>query len=278
MNILERLKTIGLHFPNLKNIKLLNFSLNIDRSVHVDVGSATLTINPEKLSAKQRRELKHIVRTDMLDESGAIVDQGNLPTIGAVMDALPAIEETAAKFVSIIPAADLPLLKACLFLRKRFDSGVPVDDLKNQIARGYGPRGRNFANLCSAGYLETWFWPLYEHMLNLYPGNPSLAKLNFQVIYSNILSELPFTEFVSLGHSADKSLKHIVEKMNRNIANGARFLNVHGLGKKNVGKITTILPEIMKQTGARIVRQEKDADRIFVRLEIPPKQLPNKTG
>src|ERR1039458_5389876 len=101
MNILERLKTIGLHFPNLKNIKLLNFSLNIDRSVHVDVGSATLTINPEKLSAKQRRELKHIVRTDMLDESGAIVDQGNLPTIGAVMDALPAIEETAAKFVSI---------------------------------------------------------------------------------------------------------------------------------------------------------------------------------
>jgi hypothetical protein len=273
MNILESLKTIGLHFPNLKNIKFLNFSLNIDRSVHVHADGSTLTVNPEQLPAKQRSRLLQIIRTDMLDESGAIVDQSSAATIAALLDAFPSIEDSAGRFSAIIPSSDIPLLKACLFLRKRFEAGVAVEDLKGQIARSYGPRGRNLANLCSAGYLETWFWPLYEHLLTVNPGDPSAAKLKFQVLYGNILSELPFTEFVSLGHSAAKTLSHIVEKMKRNIQNGVRFLNVHGLGKRNVTKIVSVLPEIIKQTGARIVREEKDDTHIFIRLEIPPKGL-----
>jgi hypothetical protein len=48
-----------------------------------------------------------------------------------------------------------------------------------------------------------------------------------------------------------------------------RYLNVHGLGEKNVEKIIGILPDIQKQVGAIAVRIDKDPRRIFVRLEIP---------
>ena len=50
MNILEKLKQIGLHFPKLQNITLLNLSLNIDRSIRIEW--ATVEVNPEKLSGK----------------------------------------------------------------------------------------------------------------------------------------------------------------------------------------------------------------------------------
>ena len=266
MNILAAQKTIGLHVPGLKNITLFKINVSIDKSIHAD--GNTVSVNPNKLDGKKKRQLKQLLRTEILDEAGAIVDERSSETVSEVIEVLPEIEATARQYIVIIPPADIPLLKACLFLRKRYQAGNPVDDLKNQIARSYGPRGRNLSNLCSAGYLEDWFWPLYENLLRDYPDDPNLAKLKFQAIYSMILNELPFTEFVSTGWSADKTLRHIVEKINRNRKSGIRFLNIHGLGRNNVTKVCKILPEIKEQTGAMPSREEKDSNRIFVRLEV----------
>jgi hypothetical protein len=267
MNILDKLKAIGLYFPKLKSFSLLKISVNIDRSTHVE--GSVVTVNPEKLSGKQKRALKQIIRTEALEQVGAIVDESNSETVEEAIKALPRIEETSKKFLPIIPAEDIPLLHACLFLCKKFENGDPVEVLKGQIVRVYGTRGGNFANLCSAGYLETWFLPIYNELVHAYPDNPAEAKARFLALYKTILNELPWTEFVPSGAAAAKVTRHIVEKMNRNTANGVRYLNVHGLGEKNVEKIIGILPDIQKQVGAIAVRIDKDPRRIFVRLEIP---------
>lgn len=269
MKIFDKLKAIGIHLPKLEKLCLIKFSLNIDRSIKAEGGS-TIIINPSKLGGKQRRKLEKIISSEVLDEAGAIVEESNSPLLEEAVEALPAIRQSSQKFAAIIPPSDLPLLHACLFLRRRFERGECVEDLKGQIMRVYGTRGGNFANLCSAGYLEEWFAPLYDGLLNAHPNDPTAARSKFLVYYNTILNELPWTEFVSARASTKKVCEHIVQKLQRNVKNGVRHLNIHGLGVANVKKIVSILPEIQIATGAIPVRTEQEAQRIFVRLEIPP--------
>jgi hypothetical protein len=272
MKILEKLKTIGINIPKLKDIVItgIKFSslISIDRSVRIE--GSTVIIDPEGLSGKQKRGLKQIIKVEALEEAGAIVEETNAPTVNAALEALPSIQEASKKFLPIIPPKDIPLLNACLFLRLRFERGESVEELKGQIVRVYGTRGGNFANLCSAGYLEQWFGPIYDKLVLAYPDDPAMVKAKFQALYNTIVSELPWTEFVSRS-SAARAIAHICEKMQRNIQNGVRYLNIHALGEKNVKTVLSILPEIQSKTKAVPVRIDQDKERIFVRLEIAEK-------
>jgi hypothetical protein len=269
----EKLKAIGINLPKLSDITGIKFSslinIKIDRSIKTTIEGSTLVIDPHRLTPRQQHGLRQFLRSAALDEAGVILDENSTPTVNAALEALPGIEATAQKFLPIILPKDIPLLRACLFLRARFDSGVPVEDLKMQIVHVYGPRGAHFANLCSAGYLEEWFWPLYEGLLTAYPDDPEKAKAKFQLVYNNIVTDLPWTEFVSSAAAAATVTTHICDKMRRNIQNGVNYLNVHGLGKKNVKKVIRILPDIQNQTGAIATHMDQDATRIFVRLEMP---------
>jgi len=266
VGFLDKLKTIGIEFPKLKNLLHINITTNIDNSTKIE--GSTILINPEKFNRKQKQGLKEIIRATALEESGAILNQNYTPTVDEALKALPDIQTAAQKYINIIPPSDIPLLRACLFLKTRHDNGGSVSEIKEQIARTYGTRGRNLANLCSAGYLEDWFWPLYEILLKTNPDNPETAKAVFRIIYNQIVSELPWTEFVSIGCTAATVTKHIVKKMNRNLQNGVRFINIHGLGEKNVRKIILILPDIQKQTDSEVTKTTRESNRIFIRLEI----------
>jgi hypothetical protein len=272
--LLKQLGKIGINIPKLnlkaKGIKItgIKFSslINIDRSIHID--GSNIVVNPEKLSGKQRRALEKML-PGFLEASGAIIDESSEPTVESVLQSLPTIEEISKKIIPIIPPTDVPLLNASIFLRLKFERGEAIEVLKGQIMRVYGTRGCNFANLCSAGYLEKEFIPVYEELTRTYPDNPAEARSRFLSFYKTVVNELPWTEFVSGRMSAEKRTAHIVEKMNRNVVNGVRSLNIHALGAKNVKTVVSILPDIQKQTGAQTVRLENDKERIFVRLEIP---------
>lgn len=168
----------------------------------------------------------------------------------------------------------MPLLNACVFLRMKFERGEVIEPLKAQIIRVFGTRGCNFANLCSAGYLESAFLPHYESLVKAFPENPSEAKIKFNTFYELVLNELPWTEFVSGRSNAERVTAHIIGKMERNVKNGVRTMNIHGLGEKNVKTVFKVLPEIQAKTGSVVTNTEKDRQRIYVRLEIPP-EIPN---
>jgi hypothetical protein len=272
--LLKKLASIGIHIPKVtvKGTKItgIKFSslINIDFSTHID--GSNLVINHDRLPGKQRRALKKIL-PELLEQSGAILEESSAVTVGDVVQSLPKIHDAAQKLSSIIPPADVPLLKASVFLRLKYERGESVDALKAQIMRVYGTRGCNFANLCSAGYLETEFLPLYEELNRALPDNPQDVKVEFLRFYMLVVNELPWTEFVSGRMSAEKRAAHIVEKMNRNVLNGVRFLNIHALGAKNVKTVVAMLPDIHKQTGAQTIQLKNEKERIFVRLEIPAK-------
>lgn len=179
MKVLEIFKKIGIQIPNLKEITGIKFSslvsVKIDRSIHIEGNTAVLNLN--KLKGKQRRALKQVM-PDLLNASGAILDESDMPTVEAVVKSLPTINQAADKLMPIIPPQDLPLLRACLFLRLKHQRGERVDVLKGQIMRIYGNRGCNFANLCTAGYLEAEFLPVYEELLRAYPRIPKRPSSN----------------------------------------------------------------------------------------------------
>ncbi len=267
LTLLDKLKTI-FDLSKLSSIKLLNFNINIDKSININVKDASVEINPHKLNGKQRRALQDILRKS-LDESGVILASDKAGEVDAVRSELPSIQGDIEKFQRIIPPTDTPLLHACLYLRQRHLKGDHVDDMKQQIARIYGQRGRNFANLCSAGYLEDWFLPLHQGLSQMYPDDPMTAKAKFLDIYSVIVDELPWTVFVCARMSKAKITRDIVDKIKRNMQNGIRFLNVHALGELNSKKTSAILPDILKETGAIAARMEQEPTRVFVRLEVP---------
>jgi hypothetical protein len=269
MKLLQKLKQIGLDFSNLREISILKLSVNIDRSIHVDSANSSVTINPKLLNGKQRRALKRVIASEALDEFGAIVHESALPTVDEARKMLPTIHETTTYFRPVLPAEDLPLLSACLFLRKQFEAGNSVAELKAQIVRVYGVRGRNLANLCSAGYLDEWFRPLYDELRMSHTDRPDVVREKFQAIYNAVLNELPWTEFVSAMTSKAGVGDHIVQKLERNAKNGVRFLNIHGLGDANVKKILAVLPDVQKRIGVAPARIEQERNRIFVRIELP---------
>jgi len=210
-----------------------------------------------------------IVREECLAETGAILNEKHLPLVEDVRAKLPAIQADLDFFGPIIPVQDVPLLHACLYLREQFKAGKPVDALKSQIVRVYGARGRNFSNLCSAEYLSIWFRPMYEELLKAFPDNPTHATQKFREVYGLVLRDLPWTEFVCSRASKAKIIANIVSKMQRNLQNGVRFLNLHGIGEDNGKKILAVLPAIERETGAVSVKVERDTTTTFVRLEIP---------
>jgi hypothetical protein len=228
----------------------------------------TLVIDPEALNRRQRHLLKELLASEMLDQAGAILDETAQPTINASLEVLPQMEETANQLVGIIPARDIPLLYAALYLRSRFKLGESIDHLKAQIVRVYGNRGAHFANLCTAGYLENWFLPLHQELVRQNANDAGLARSRFRKIYNNIVDDLPWTIFVSGTMPAAKLVSSIVEKMRNNSELGVRHLNLHALGPSNVKKVARALPEIMERTGAIVALQEQEKGRIFLRLEL----------
>jgi len=266
------LKAVGVDLSKLQElVKVVgSFNVKIDRSVHIHhhhVEGDTLYINPDRLSGKQKHNLKAFLRKGV-EETGAVLEERCVSQVEEVLKALPCLENLTQKLIPIIPPEDVPLLKACLFLREKHKSGQNVDNLKAQIVNVYGMRGRNFSNLCSAGYLEDWMWPTYQELSKSFP-DASEARARFLLLYNTFVNELPWTEFISSWGSLKKLSDRIVQKMEQNSKNGIFHLNVHALGKINTQKVDRVLPDIVKRTGAKIVRREQESTRIFIRLEMP---------
>lgn len=268
MGLFDKLKAIGISLPKLKSLLHLNISVSIDNSVHID--GETVNINPARLGGKQKRALKELIRKNALDDAGAIITADVLGEVEEVKKLLPAMEPMVDYFRALIPAEDIPLLRACLVLRARHTKGLCIEKEKSEIIQSYGPRGGHLANLCSAGYLESWFQPFHEQLLKDNGGNTALAKEKFIEHYRNILNDMPWTVFVSRCQKA-KLAELIIEKMGRNQGNGIYHIHVHGIGLDNVKRIVAAIPDIQSKIGAVPVQMDRDVSgtRISVRLEIP---------
>lgn len=112
-----------------------------------------------------------------------------------------------------------------------------MNTLSDIIAR-FGERGKNICNLYTAGYFDSQIKPLYEEV-----GTSDL--LQFNQIYEQIVTESPYAVFIHAEMSVKNVGETVKQKMEISKKYGIKYLNIHGIGKDNVDKITILIKEFM---------------------------------
>lgn len=243
---------------NNLNIHITNNSA--DQDVNYDLGNDICKINLAKLTEDVK---KGFISSELLDDDRILLEDSCKKTIEEFRNQEKSVESQAKiKFLDKkIPPGDLNIWRAALYLRhcyNKLEFKNRVIGLKYQIMQKYGDKGRNIANLCTAGYLEEWLMPAYNNLKETLKDD-DLAKAEFGKIYAHLVNELPFTIFVSHIMTIDGLKDEILRRKEFGVA----FVNIHAIGNDNVQKVKLVTPEIEKD---RQYCEERRRDHIFVRI------------
>ncbi len=254
---------------NLSKIQICTNSVVDSNIISLDDEKKILTLNVGKMPQAAQEALAPIIK-DAYAETGSILREDTRERIVDFRQSEKnsKTQEMLAYFRPLIPESDLPILRSSFYLRECHQSraGVEVSRIKGAIIETYGNRGRNIANLCTAGYFETWFMPLHETLQEEF-GDDALEKQAFLKIYDTVVAESPWTVFVSRHHAREKICAEIIGKLKKNSGYGTKWLHVHGLGRDNVKTIKSICDELEGAGLAIMARSRQEHNRISVRLE-----------
>jgi len=267
MSLVEIIGKLLSKFPSLIKVEVkqptiinnLNI-INDDHSQPVVYNQAdkSCIVNVGKLDDDQKK-----------DFLTSVVDGGNILLLEKAKtefddfrseENIPETQEVIQFLSPKIPPDDLNIWRAALYLRSCFKKGMSaaVTKLKLEIMQKYGDKGRNIANLCTAGYLEEWLIPSYDK-LKQPPGDEESAKSSFLKLYKLLVNELPFTVFVCHKMKLDDLRQEIDSRKQY----GMDFINIHGMGEDNIQKIKTVVDEIEKENYS----EERKGHSIFVRVD-----------
>lgn len=146
-------------------------------------------------------------------------------------------EQVLNFFKDIIPFLDFEALRMALFIRYQKERGENVSTLKSDIRNRFGDRGANIANLCSAGYFESEFMPLY----NL------LDRNDFDEYYEIAVGKKARALFVHAGMRKEEMEKEFQIMLSKALSYHLGDFRIHGLGKHNVSTIKEFFTEKMAE-------------------------------
>lgn len=233
---LSRLKKLGINIFS-------NNQIDISKKIENNVFNLNISgLTPEDAKKVQGEIIKAFVKQEtpvLLKESKDLLED-----IEAA-NKEQSNQETLEYFEDKIPLADVPILRAALYIRHVYRRGGSVEKLKQDIAFRYGQRGRIIANLCTAGYFEDVFQPMYEQMVRA--GGFSLDE--FRDRYNVLVTQSPQAIFVNRWDSVESLKGEILKKIEINKKYKVGYLALHGRGRNNVNKILELLrdADIQKQ-------------------------------
>jgi len=118
--------------------------------------------------------------------------------------------------------------------------------------------------LFSAGYFESLIKPIYKEL----EKEDDFHISQFLEIFDKIVKESPFAIFVNRYMDKDELLSKIRSQITKNRKYGIKFLNVHGIGAKNVKTIREALYELESDEGIEVKNVQERANIIFVNIII----------
>lgn len=170
--------------------------------------------------------------------------------------------EVLTFFRDKVSEKDLTIIRGALYIRQCFKRGENIDDLKLDVMLKYGEKGKNIVNLCTAGYFEEYIIPFYKLALEQKETEEEALKA-FNRYFNRIVEELPFIVFVR----HDKTPENVVTEVRRKIENGARFVNIHGMGRHNVKTIYDAITQLEEFPELESSVDQK-GQIIFARFEV----------
>lgn len=184
-----------------------------------------LYINYDKLTEQKKKELSQILK-DKVESGGEILEKDT----STLLQKLKEYQKNKGDdkkildfFSAIIPTEDLEALESALYIRKIFSEGKEVSKLKVDLRIRFGDRGKNIANLCTAGYFEKFLMPLYNS-----------SKEDFERIYEVVISKSAMAIFVHSQMISDEITKELKGKITLSKNYGLDFIHIHGIGETNI--------------------------------------------
>lgn len=227
-----------------------------------------ITVNVNKCNPKGKSKVKSGIKELVQGKNYRLLEKKASDSIAEIKrnEASPAVQNTLSILRDIVPAADLPIIRASLFLRKKFlEKKKAVPDLKEQINLRYGQRGARISNLVCAGYYDEMIIPLYEKM----KADAGYTREAFEKIYETIIAESAYAVFVNVLIPAARLKKIIYRKIISNKRYGTSTLNIHGIGKNNIEKVETVCNEITKLHSSLKMDEFKIVgETVFVKIGI----------
>lgn len=153
----------------------------------------------------------------------------------------PGDDQLLAELKRFVPAKDIPIIKAALFIRRLHHQGANVSKYKQLISQKYGSRGNNITNLVTAGYYENYLTYIYNHLME--SEEPEFASLVFNDIYEEAVTQYPFAVFVAITKPYDQLKEEVINKIRLNLLSDQHMLNIHGIGKPNSKTISALLKD-----------------------------------
>src|ERR1700694_5161399 len=168
MGFLEKLTSL-LHLEiDISQLKELKVKLIGDKNnvglINVVKTEVHLNINAKELEDPVvKKQVMDLLRSEVHEESRPILEARASDIVHELAE-LNSDQELLSYFEGKIPQSDIPILRACLFIKDLHERGKSVDEYLSDVRYRYGQHGANIANLCSAGYFETYIKPMYEEL------------------------------------------------------------------------------------------------------------------
>ena len=274
MSFLDKLKEfvkVDLHLNvqiGVKTINIINNDPTVSPPAKIDTeGHVTITWN--KLTPEQKAKIKPLIAHDVRTHDALLLEDESKERAEDVDCTEHETNEKALInfFRGKIPPGDLTALRSALYLRRKFREHAPREEiysLRREIIDKYSERGRIISNLCSSGYFETWFKPLYENLSRNHRFKPD----EFTAYYERIIQEGAFAVFVSSGMTADDVTRAIEAQYTKEIRYGitAPLVNVHGIGKTNVESINVAIYNLKEKYPHIKIKKNESMNIISARL------------
>ncbi|MEK6926981.1 MAG: hypothetical protein AABX11_00970 [Nanoarchaeota archaeon] len=216
----------------LFNINITKNSHNSDNKEYFyDKNEGRLDIFLDGLSIDKREKIKEIVKEN-ISAGNTFLERNTSKLLYRLNDFKNKKEYNSILefFKNIISITDYEALETSLFLRHIFICGGEVSKFKRDIRERFGERGKNIANLCTAGYFEEFLIPLYNS-----------SKERFSELYELTVSKSPFAIFVHASMNESEIMAELTSKLEISKKYGLKFIHIHGISERNVRKVKEII-------------------------------------
>lgn len=248
MSLVDAFKNLRTLIEGGVNISFLNKATN---NIHIDQSTKTIELDLSKLTSKQIQEIsEHFIPAikEVLSQSDDfLIEEPKSEKQIQQIDSF-ANSKKNKKYIAFVteqlPPQDVTLWISALMLRDKFEEGnsEKVRKIKKQMIQYAGPRGRNIANICNGGYLESHIIPLHEHLV----GDQTNKKL-FEEIYELIVNDHIFAIFVSQRSTEENLKTEILSKIRKIKSYGWNKIHIHGIGKENVKMVKSVVLSLSEE-------------------------------
>lgn len=240
----------------------------------IDKDGNQITLNLSGLDEEQKDELGKIVKQSY-EEEGELLKE-NLLTYSDELDQYKKDDpdkDLLNYFRDKLTKEDFEILKVSLFLKTSYKSGKSVLQIKSDIKKKFGDRGKNIANLCSSGYFENFIKPLWISVHKSI-GDKGKADQDFREVFELIVKNGLLAVFVHYKMTEAKLSLVIANKIEESKKYGFAMISdqlyVHALSRSNVKTVLGWVKRFGTELSAEIVAQGTD----FITVSIPIVYLP----